>query len=80
MYHESKIFTIAERVEQAVLTRYSYFHQFLVRGQALFSSLGNAEKYCSGWWWYTVIVPDDFKTVSGSGCRVPHHLYKTARV
>ena len=45
---------------------YSYFHQFLVTGQALSSSL---EKFCSGWHWYTVIVPDDFKIVSGSSCK-----------
>lgn len=69
MYYESKVFTIAERVEQAVLTMYSYFHQFLVTGQALSSSPGNAEKFCSGWQWYTIIVPDDLKIVSGSSYR-----------
>lgn len=49
MYHESKVFIIAERVEQAVLTTYSCFHQFLVTGQAVSSSQGNAEKFCSAW-------------------------------
>jgi len=47
IYHESKVFTIAERIERAVLTMNTYFHQSLVIGQALSSSLGKAEKFCS---------------------------------
>lgn len=54
---------------------YSYFHQFMVTGWVLSISLGNAEKFCSGWNCYTIIVPDDFKIVNDSSCKECPTIY-----